>query len=162
MLIITGGPGTGKTTIINAIIRLFAEVKAKILLAAPTGRAAKRMGELCDRDAQTIHRMLGMTFNDQTGEVTFTKGEKEPLEADALIVDETSMVDLSLMRALLAALRPGCRLVLVGDPDREVTRILVPISCRASARGTYFPTSSAAGASRPLPCATFSVRPSSR
>ena len=97
---------------------LFAEVKAKILLAAPTGRAAKRMGELCDRDAQTIHRMLGMTFNDQTGEVTFTKGEKEPLEADALIVDETSMVDLSLMRALLAALRPGCRLVLVGDPDQ--------------------------------------------
>lgn len=76
------------------------------------------MGELCDRDAQTIHRMLGMTFNDQTGEVTFTKGEKEPLEADALIVDETSMVDLSLMRALLAALRPGCRLVLVGDPDQ--------------------------------------------
>lgn len=82
------------------------------------GRAAKRMGELCDRDAQTIHRMLGMTFNDQTGEVTFTKGEKEPLEADALIVDETSMVDLSLMRALLAAMRPGCRLVLVGDPDQ--------------------------------------------
>ena len=152
LLLLTGGPGTGKTTSVRAIVALFERMGLNVLLAAPTGRAAKRMGELCDRDAQTIHRMLGMTFNDQTGEVTFTKGEKEPLEADALIVDETSMVDLSLMRALLAALRPGCRLVLVGDP----------ISCRASARGTYFPTSSAAGASRPLPCATFSVRPSSR
>ena len=117
LLVITGGPGTGKTTIIKCIISLLSEF-GEVVLCAPTGRAAKRMGELCDRDAQTIHRMLGMTFNDQTGEVTFTKGEKEPLEADALIVDETSMVDLSLMRALLAALRPGCRLVLVGDPDQ--------------------------------------------
>lgn len=118
----------------------------------PHGRAAKRMGELCDRDAQTIHRMLGMTFNDQTGEVTFTKGEKEPLEADALIVDETSMVDLSLMRALLAALRPGCRLVLVGDPDQ------LP----SVGAGNVFSDLIRSGASRPLPCATFSVRPSSR
>ncbi len=118
LLLLTGGPGTGKTTSVRAIVALFERMGLSVLLAAPTGRAAKRMGELCDRDAQTIHRMLGMTFNDQTGEVTFTKGEKEPLEADALIVDETSMVDLSLMRALLAALRPGCRLVLVGDPDQ--------------------------------------------
>ena len=118
LLLLTGGPGTGKTTSVRAIVALFERMGLNVLLAAPTGRAAKRMGELCDRDAQTIHRMLGMTFNDQTGEVTFTKGEKEPLEADALIVDETSMVDLSLMRALLAALRPGCRLVLVGDPDQ--------------------------------------------
>lgn len=87
------------------------------------------MGELCDRDAQTIHRMLGMTFNDQTGEVTFTKGEKEPLEADALIVDETSMVDLSLMRALLAALRPAAALCSSATPT----------SFRASARATCFP-----------------------
>ena len=108
LLLLTGGPGTGKTTSVRAIVALFERMGLNVLLAAPTGRAAKRMGELCDRDAQTIHRMLGMTFNDQTGEVTFTKGEKEPLEADALIVDETSMVDLSLMRALLAALRPGC------------------------------------------------------
>ena len=115
LLLLTGGPGTGKTTSVRAIVALFERMG---LSAAPTGRAAKRMGELCDREAQTIHRMLGMTWNDQTGEVTFTKGEKEPLEADALIVDETSMVDLALMRALLAALRPGCRLVLVGDPDQ--------------------------------------------
>ena len=118
LLLLTGGPGTGKTTSVRAIVALFERMGLNVLLAAPTGRAAKRMGELCDRDAQTIHRMLGMTFNDQTGEVTFTKGEKEPLEADALIVDETSMVDLALMRALLAALRPGCRLVLVGDADQ--------------------------------------------
>ena len=118
LLLLTGGPGTGKTTSVRAIVALFERMGLSVLLAAPTGRAAKRMGELCDREAQTIHRMLGMTWNDQTGEVTFTKGEKEPLEADALIVDETSMVDLALMRALLAALRPGCRLVLVGDPDQ--------------------------------------------
>ena len=111
LLLLTGGPGTGKTTSVRAIVALFERMGLSVLLAAPTGRAAKRMGELCDREAQTIHRMLGMTWNDQTGEVTFTKGKKEPLEADALIVDETSMVDLALMRALLAALRPGCRLV---------------------------------------------------
>ena len=118
LLLLTGGPGTGKTTSVRAIVALFERMGLKVLLAAPTGRAAKRMGELCAREAQTIHRMLGMTWNEQTGEATFTKGEKEPLEADALIVDETSMVDLALMRALLAALRPGCRLVLVGDPDQ--------------------------------------------
>lgn len=87
LLLLTGGPGTGKTTSVRAIVALFERMGLNVLLAAPTGRAAKRMGELCDRDAQTIHRMLGMTFNDQTGEVTFTKGEKEPLEADALIVE---------------------------------------------------------------------------
>ncbi len=118
LLILTGGPGTGKTTSVRAIVALFERMGLNVLLAAPTGRAAKRLGELCGRDTQTVHRLLGMTWNEQTGEVTFTKDEKEPLEADALIVDETSMVDLALMRALLAALRPGCRLVLVGDPDQ--------------------------------------------
>ncbi len=118
LLILTGGPGTGKTTSVRAILTLFARMGLDVLLAAPTGRAAKRMGEVCGRDAQTIHRMLGMSWDEHTGKIQFTKNEKDPLKADAVIVDETSMVDLALMRALLAALRPGCRLVLVGDPDQ--------------------------------------------
>ncbi len=118
LLLLTGGPGTGKTTSVRAILTLFERMGLDVLLAAPTGRAAKRMGEVCERDAQTIHRMLGMSWDERTGQVKFTKNEKEPLKADAVIVDETSMVDLALMRAFLAALRPGCRLVLVGDPDQ--------------------------------------------
>ena len=118
LLLLTGGPGTGKTTSVRAIVELFARMGLDVVLAAPTGRAAKRLGEVCSRDAQTIHRMLGMSWNEATGEVAFKKNEKEPIEADAVIVDEMSMVDLALMRALLAALRPGCRLVMVGDPDQ--------------------------------------------
>lgn len=118
LLILTGGPGTGKTTSVRAILALFERMGLDVLLAAPTGRAAKRMGEVCERDAQTIHRMLGMSWDERTGQVKFAKNEKDPLKADAVIVDETSMVDLALMRAFLAALRPGCRLVLVGDPDQ--------------------------------------------
>ena len=90
----------------------------RVALTAPTGRAAKRLGEACEREAQTVHRMLGMSYNEALDEVAFTKNEKDPLDADAVIVDETSMVDLSLMRALLAALRPMCRLILVGDADQ--------------------------------------------
>ena len=90
----------------------------QVLLLAPTGRAAKRMSELCRREAQTIHRALGMTYNELTGETVFKKNGKEPLEADAVIVDEMSMVDLPLMQALLEAVKPGCRLVMVGDPDQ--------------------------------------------
>ena len=118
LLILTGGPGTGKTTSVRAILTLFERMGLDVLLAAPTGRAAKRMSEVCERDAQTMHRMLGMSWDERTGQVKFTKNEKDPLKADAVIVDETSMVDLALMRAFLAALRPGCRLVLVGDPDQ--------------------------------------------
>ncbi|MBE7004619.1 MAG: ATP-dependent RecD-like DNA helicase [Ruminococcaceae bacterium] len=118
LLILTGGPGTGKTTSVRAILALFERMGLDVLLAAPTGRAAKRMAEVCGRDAQTIHRMLGMSWDEHTGQVKFSKNEKDPLKADAVIVDETSMVDLALMRAFLAALRPGCRLVLVGDPDQ--------------------------------------------
>ena len=118
LLILTGGPGTGKTTSVRGIVALFERMGLDVLLCAPTGRAAKRMGELCGKEAQTIHRLLGMSWNEQTGDVTFTKNEKEPLEADAVIVDEMSMVDLALFSALLRALRPGTRLVLVGDADQ--------------------------------------------
>ena len=118
LLLLTGGPGTGKTTSVRGIVALFDSLGLDLALMAPTGRAAKRMSELTGREAQTIHRALGMSYNEQTGDVGFAKNEKEPLEADAVIVDEMSMVDLPLMRALLAAVRPDCRLVMVGDPDQ--------------------------------------------
>ena len=118
VLILTGGPGTGKTTTVRGIVRLFQKMGLDIVLAAPTGRAAKRMSELTDMEAQTIHRLLGMSWDESTREVRFQKGEREPVEADAVIVDEMSMVDLPLFSALLRALRPGTRLVLVGDADQ--------------------------------------------
>ncbi len=116
VLILTGGPGTGKTTTVRGIVALFRKMGLDIVLAAPTGRAAKRMSELTGMEAQTVHRLLGQTWKD--GAVTFQRSEKEPLEADAVIVDEMSMVDLTLFSALLRALRPGTRLVLVGDADQ--------------------------------------------
>ena len=118
VLILTGGPGTGKTTTVRGIVALFRKMGFDIVLAAPTGRAAKRMSELTGMEAQTIHRLLGMAWNESAHQVTFTKTEKEPLEADVVIVDEMSMVDLSLFSALLRALRPSTRLVLVGDADQ--------------------------------------------
>ena len=118
VVILTGGPGTGKTTTVRGIVALFQKMGLDIVLAAPTGRAAKRMSELTGMEAQTIHRLLGMNWNEATRQVTFLKTEKEPLEADAVIVDEMSMVDLPLFSALLRALRPGTRLVLVGDADQ--------------------------------------------
>lgn len=118
VLILTGGPGTGKTTTVRGIVALFRKMGLDIVLAAPTGRAAKRMSELTGMEAQTVHRLLGMSWNESARQVTFTKTEKEPLEAGAVIVDEMSMVDLPLFSALLRALRPGTRLVLVGDADQ--------------------------------------------
>ena len=118
VLILTGGPGTGKTTTVRGIVALFRKMGLDIVLAAPTGRAAKRMSELTGMDAQTVHRMLGMNWNEAAHQVTFLKNEKEPLEADAVIVDEMSMVDLPLFSALLRALKPGTRLILVGDADQ--------------------------------------------
>ena len=118
VLILTGGPGTGKTTTVRGIVALFQKMGLEVVLSAPTGRAAKRMSELTGLEAQTIHRLLGTQWNESARQVTFIKGEKEPLEADAVIVDEMSMVDLSLFSALLRALRPGIRLVLVGDADQ--------------------------------------------
>ncbi|MDE6880730.1 MAG: ATP-dependent RecD-like DNA helicase, partial [Oscillospiraceae bacterium] len=118
VLILTGGPGTGKTTTVRGIVALFQKMGLDIVLAAPTGRAAKRMSELTGAEAQTVHRLLGMHWDDATRQAVFSKNEKEPLEADAVIVDEMSMVDVSLFSALLRALRPGTRLVLVGDADQ--------------------------------------------
>ena len=118
VLLLTGGPGTGKTTSLRGIVALYRRMGLDVALLAPTGRAAKRLGEVTDCEAQTIHRALGMSYNEMTGQVAFKRNGSDPLEAHAVIVDEMSMVDLELMQALLEALRPGCRLVLVGDPDQ--------------------------------------------
>lgn len=120
ILIITGGPGTGKTTTINALIKYFEDDKREILLAAPTGRAAKRMTEATGYEAKTIHRMLELStkLDDTSAGARFNRNEDCPLEADVIIVDEMSMVDIFLMNALLRAIAPGTRLILVGDVDQ--------------------------------------------
>ena len=118
LLIVTGGPGTGKTTVMSGILSLFDSMKVKTQLAAPTGRAAKRLSEVTGREASTIHRLLEAQFDEATGLMSFFHDEDEPLKIDAMIVDETSMVDLQLMLSLLRALTPNCRLILVGDPDQ--------------------------------------------
>jgi len=117
VLVITGGPGTGKTTTINAIIRYFETEDMEILLAAPTGRAAKRMTEATGWEAVTIHRLLELSGvpSDDRSTASFERNEENPLEADVIIIDEMSMVDIFLMNALLKALSVGTRLILVGD-----------------------------------------------
>lgn len=118
LLLVTGGPGTGKTTVMTGILELFDRMGLKTQLAAPTGRAAKRLGEVTGREATTIHRLLEAQFDPESGAMSFYHDEDEPLKCDAMIIDETSMVDLLLMQSLLRALRPQCRLILVGDPDQ--------------------------------------------
>lgn len=118
LLLITGGPGTGKTTILNGILSLLGQMQLKCLLAAPTGRAAKRLTEVTGEDASTIHRLLETTIDPNTGKMIFVRDEDNPLKADAVIVDEMSMVDIELLYALLQAVPKGKRLILVGDADQ--------------------------------------------
>lgn len=117
LLILTGGPGTGKTTTLNAIIALYAQHGLKVALAAPTGRAAQRMSAVTGREAKTIHRLLEVEW-DNNDEPTFRKNENNRLECDALVLDELSMVDVTLFENVMRALPLGCRLIMVGDSDQ--------------------------------------------
>lgn len=117
IMIMTGGPGTGKTTTLNAIISLYEKKGESVMLAAPTGRAAKRMSDLTGREARTIHRLLEVEF-DAGGKLKFKHNESDPLECDVVVVDEMSMVDVILFESLLRALKLNCRLIMVGDSDQ--------------------------------------------
>lgn len=118
VLVITGGPGTGKTTIIKSIIKLLTDDGLRIVLAAPTGRAAKRMTEATGYEARTIHRLLEIGYTGDETELLFQRNEENPIEADVIIIDEMSMVDILIMNHLLKAVPPGARLILVGDADQ--------------------------------------------
>ncbi|MCD8187661.1 MAG: ATP-dependent RecD-like DNA helicase [Ruminococcus sp.] len=117
LMVMTGGPGTGKTTTLNAIISIFSKQGFKVMLAAPTGRAAKRMTNLTGCEAKTIHRLLEVEF-DMGGSLKFKHNENNPLDCDVLIIDEMSMVDVLLFESLLRAVRLGCKLIMVGDSDQ--------------------------------------------
>ncbi|MCL2577591.1 MAG: ATP-dependent RecD-like DNA helicase [Defluviitaleaceae bacterium] len=144
VLILTGGPGTGKTTAINTIISMLEQQELSVTLAAPTGRAAKRMSEATGREAKTIHRLLEVEFmSEYSRRQTFRKNEESPLETDVLIVDESSMIDIILMKSLLDAIAEGTRLILVGDVDQlpsvgagNVLKDLINSGCLPVARLT--------------------------
>ncbi len=117
--VVTGGPGTGKTTIIKALIRIYESMGCDVALAAPTGRAAKRMSEATSHEAKTIHRLLEVEYcDDEGGASVFARNERNLLEEDIIIIDEASMIDMFLMNSLLRAVRPGSRFVLIGDCDQ--------------------------------------------
>lgn len=118
VMVLTGGPGTGKTTIVKALLGIFDSMGMKVALAAPTGRAAKRLSESTSHDARTIHRLLEYEFGSDDGETGFRRNETDLLEDEVIIIDEASMIDNSLMCALLKAIKPGARLILIGDADQ--------------------------------------------
>lgn len=135
VMILTGGPGTGKTTTLNAIIKLFEQREQKVLIAAPTGRAAKRISELTGREAKTIHRLLEVEYG-ADNKLNFARNEKNPLDCDVVVIDEMSMVDTLLFESLLRAMRLECRLIMVGDSDQlpsvgagNVLRDLIDSDC---------------------------------
>jgi len=118
IMILTGGPGTGKTTTVRGMLSLFKRLRLKTVLAAPTGKAAKRLGELSGEDTKTIHRLLEATVADNGQGVRFGRNEENPIIADVVVIDEASMLDIALANQLFSALQPGARVVLVGDPDQ--------------------------------------------
>ena len=118
VMVLTGGPGTGKTTIVKALLGIFDSMGMNVALAAPTGRAAKRLSESTSHDARTIHRLLEYEFGSDDGETGFRRNETDLLEEEVIIIDEASMIDNSLMCALLKAIKPGARLILIGDADQ--------------------------------------------
>lgn len=117
VMILTGGPGTGKTTTLNAVISVFEKKGAKVMLSAPTGRATKRMSDITGYEARTIHRLLEMKYNSD-GKLVFVHDENKPIDCDVIILDESSMIDVLLFSSLLRALRLGCRLIITGDSDQ--------------------------------------------
>lgn len=118
LVILTGGPGTGKTTTVSGMLEFFDAIGLDVVLAAPTGRAAKRLSELSGREAKTIHRLLEAGYRGTEGHATFARGRDNPLDCDVVILDEVSMIDIVLMQALLDAMKPETRLILVGDADQ--------------------------------------------
>lgn len=135
VMILTGGPGTGKTTTLNAIIKIFEQREQKVLIAAPTGRAAKRISELTGREAKTIHRLLEVEYQ-KDNQLSFSRNEKNPLDCDVVVIDEMSMVDTLLFESLLRAMRLDCKLIMVGDSDQlpsvgagNVLRDLIDSDC---------------------------------